>query len=268
MPPRPKLPEPHLERIAQVLGDAATGSELTRLFEAVSLVAPPEGNTKWKRIYAAMVERQREDGCSNVILAFIQTVLDPARFLDEQGRYDGLLSRVNEILAFHGYRLGANGKFKLIPDQAETIDEAKGRANRLRKTLSDRGIHPEVLRFCRAELLQENYFHAVLEATKSVFDRLRGMTGVELDGANLIDDTFRLREPRIALNSLRSESEQSEQKGFANLLKGVYGCFRNPTAHTPRINWGITEADALDLLTVVSYCHRRLDAAVVLRKVT
>ena len=36
-------------------------------------------------------------------------------------------------------------------------------------------MHPDVLAFCRAELLQQNYFHAVLEASKSVADKLRSL---------------------------------------------------------------------------------------------
>lgn len=39
-------------------------------------------------------------------------------------------------------------------------------------------MHPDVLAFCRAELLQQNYSHAVLEASNSVADKLRTMTGV------------------------------------------------------------------------------------------
>ena len=56
-------------------------------------------------------------------------------------------------------------------------------------------------------------------------------------------------------------TEQSEQKGFANLVKGVFGTFRNVTAHAPKITWPISEQDALDLLSLVSYIHRRLDTA-------
>ena len=39
--------------------------------------------------------------------------------------------------------------------------------------------------FCRAELSQENYFHAVLEATKSVSDKIRCKTGLSGDGGEL-----------------------------------------------------------------------------------
>lgn len=45
-----------------------------------------------------------------------------------------------------------------------------------------------------------------------------------------------------------------------NLLKGMFGTFRNVTA--PKIHWNITEQDAMDLLTLCSLLHRRLDAAV------
>jgi len=65
----------------------------------------------------------------------------------------------------------------------------------------------------------------------------------------------------LAVNSLATSSERSEQSGFANLVRGTFGMFRNPTAHEARINWPMTKVDAEDLLTLVSMIHRRLDAA-------
>jgi uncharacterized protein (TIGR02391 family) len=118
-----------------------------------------------------------------------------------------------------------------------------------------------VLRFCRAELLQDNYFHAVFEATKSVAQKIRDKTGLTGDGSEIVDKAFGLKGPMLAINTLRTETEQSEQTGFANLVKGMFGTFRNPTGHAPKITWRIEEQDALDLLSLVSYIHRRLDAA-------
>ena len=68
--------------------------------------------------------------------------------------------------------------------------------------------------------------------------------------------------PRLAFNSLQTESERSEHTGLMNLIKGVFGAFRNTTAHAPRIHWNVTEHDALDVLTTLSLVHRRLDSAV------
>jgi uncharacterized protein (TIGR02391 family) len=113
------------------------------------------------------------------------------------------------------------------------------------------------------ELLQDNYFHCVLEATKSVAQKIRDKTGIEGDGATLVDQAFSIETALIALNTIQTESEQSEQKGFANLLKGIFGTFRNVLAHAPKISWAVNRIDAMDALTILSYIHRRLDEATV-----
>jgi hypothetical protein len=56
-----------------------------------------------------------------------------------------------------------------------TIAGAKARATHLRSLLESRGTHAEVFTYCRSELLQENYFHAVLEAVKGLAERIRKM---------------------------------------------------------------------------------------------
>ena len=120
-----------------------------------------------------------------------------------------------------------------------------------------------MLHFCKAELLQENYFHAVLEATKSVAEKIRQKSGLSSDGSELVDQVFGMKNgPKLAFNSLQTDSERSEHTGLMNLMKRLFGLFRNPTTHAPRITWMIKEQDALDLLTMVSFIHRRLDQAV------
>jgi uncharacterized protein (TIGR02391 family) len=145
---------------------------------------------------------------------------------------------------------------------ATTIPEAEQRAQLLRSALTARGVHADVLRFCRAELLADNYFHAVLEATKSIADKIRSRTGLTDDGAILVDHALCGDTPMLAINDLRTENEWSEQRGFANLVKGTFGMFRNPTAHAARILWAMDRSDAEDLLSLASLIHRRLDAAI------
>lgn len=114
------------------------------------------------------------------------------------------------------------------------------------------------------EVLKRAHFHACLEATKSIFDRLRTMTGVSGDGATLVDAALSLGKsgtPALAINSLQTQTQRDEQTGFANLVKGLGGLYRNPTAHDPRLSRSISDDELLDVLTMVSMVHRRLDGA-------
>jgi uncharacterized protein (TIGR02391 family) len=128
--------------------------------------------------------------------------------------------------------------------------------------LARRDVHPDVLAFCRAELLQQNYFHAVLEASKSVADKLRSLAGATGDGSPLVDALcFPAAGPRVRFNSLATDWERSEQSGIATLMKGLFSTFRNPVAHAPKVAWSTSRSDALDMLTLASMLHRRLDKA-------
>jgi uncharacterized protein (TIGR02391 family) len=131
--------------------------------------------------------------------------------------------------------------------------------------LEQRGVHTDVLEFCRAELLQEDYFHAVLETTKSLSAKFREKSGLTTDAAELAMSAFGLGKadiPYLAFNSLQIETHKSEQRGLMNLFVGMFGTFRNVTAHGEKLTWDVTEQDALDLLTLVSMLHRRLDASI------
>lgn len=257
----PLFDEEMIRQIAEILQHAATHGQFNEIFASCG-IDEQDGGSKPRRIRSNLSARQRRDGCGNNVAHFIQVVMSPVRFAGRLEEFEGFRHDLNEVLAFAGLHLGENGKLRAVT-AAQTIDEARERAGRLRAELQRRGVHPEVLKFCRAELLQQNYFHAVLEATKSVAEKIRDRTGLTGDGVEIIDAAFGLKGPRLAINSLRTETEQSEQRGFANLLRGTFGTFRNATAHAARITWPVSEADALDLLSLVSYLHRRLDAAVI-----
>ena len=113
--------------------------------------------------------------------------------------------------------------------------------------------------------MENNYFHAVFEAVKSVADKIRRLSGETNDGSPLVDAVFSINNPILIINDLITETEKSEQKGFANLLKGFFGMFRNTLAHEPKIKWEIKEFDALDVMTLASLFHRRLDNATRIR---
>lgn len=254
------FPEMRLEDLARAVAESLSHAQFTTIFGSLALQAPSEG-PRWHRILVALLERQRRDGCGNNVGAFVERVLDPANFLGRAREFEDLRSSVNMLLAFHGLEVGTDGKLKKT-SVVTTLSQAEDRAGRLRSELRRRNVHEDVLRFCRPELVDKNYFHAVLEATKSVAEKLRSKTGLTCDGSELAQKALGGKQPLLAINSLVSDTERSEQSGFANLLVGTFGMFRNPTAHSPKVTWAISEEEALDLLSLVSLLHRRLDRAV------
>lgn len=265
MPAIPSFDESVLQKLCDVLADTntgLTGAAIARALAQCSIADLDPTITKRHRLFAALFQRQRTDRCANNVIAFLRVVMNPVRYVGSHEYYETYRADVNRVLCFAGYTVTERGEVESVT-AARTLTEAEERAGRLRAELLRRRVHPDVLLFCRAELLDKNYFHAVFEATKSVAEKIRQKAGVMGDGAEIVDTAFGLAKgmPLLALNTLQTETEQSEQKGFANLVKGMFGTFRNVTGHAPKIHWPITEQDALDLLTLVSLIHRRLDGA-------
>lgn len=256
----PAFPEGQIEALAKVLGECASGTDISRVLDDRGVRDESGESTKWRRLYRIFLTIQAQDKCSNRILDFIRALLTPARFVGKNDEFELRRKELNVVLAFSGLDYGADGHFRAV-NNARTLDEAEQRAQTLRAKFKGRRLHPEVLRYCRNELLQENYFHAVFEASKGLAQRIREMSGVSLDGAALVDRVFAIERPVLAINSLQTETERSEHKGFAALLKGCFGAVRNPLAHEPKILWQ-GEEDAADYLSLISLLHRKLDEAV------
>jgi uncharacterized protein (TIGR02391 family) len=248
-----------------VLADTSTGltgSEIGYLLADSHIPDLDPGSTNWKRLLNALVGFQNEHQVGNHVVVFITRAMNPASYTDRPDVFRLRRDRLNAVLAFSGKQLGEDGKVRRT-DPAATIDQALERANRLHAALVQRSVHPDVLKFCTAELLKENYFHAVFEAMKSITAKLRSCSGRSGDGAELVHDCFGMKhgEPLLAINSLTTETLRGEQRGFVSLLKGLYGTIRNPLAHDPKVEWDVNEQDALDILTMISLVHRKLDKA-------
>lgn len=267
----PTIDAATLEALCAVLGDTGdglTGSEIGALLRHCQIADVAPGITKRHRLYEALAARQEHDGVANNVIAFVQAALHPARYVGKSQLFEERQASLNGVLALAGLRVDEEGRVATA-QRARTASEAEQRAGRLRAELVRRQVHADVLKACRAELLEENYFHAVLEATKSMAEKVRQLSGLPLDGSELVDEAFgtrdrdrRPRNPILALNTLRSISEQSEQRGMMHLMKGIFAVFRNPTAHELKARWAVDEREALDLLTMVSVVHRRLEGAV------
>lgn len=255
------IPEGALEHLARELDSAFTHGQWTDLFVRAGIDNDGTGS-KWHRIHSSLRDRQRRDGASNAVVHFLQVVLAPSNFLGRGDELKGLRRTTNEALSFVGVAMAEDGSLRRVPI-AKTVDEAERRADRLAAELRRRNVHADVLRFCHAELLAEDYFHATFEAAKSVADKIRALTGLALDGTRLVDEAFALSGagPYLLVNALRDDTDRSEHQGIANIARGLFGVFRNVPAHRPRVHTPMNEQEAFDLFTLASYLHRRLDAA-------
>lgn len=255
-----------LEAACRILADTTQGlkgDEIRHILADMKLEDPDPAMTKWKRLYNAIAAAQNKHQVGNHLIMFINRAMAPSRYLRDPQLFSWRRDGLNVVLAFSGFTVREDGKVGRTSKES-TLNGAIARAGRLKATLEQRGTHPEIFKYCQAELLQDNYFHAVFEAIKGLGQRLREMSGLTSDGADLVQQALSVKAPVIALNSLVTETEQSEQKGITNLMIGLFGAVRNPAAHSPKVVWAMPEQDALEVLALVSYLHRKLDTATVL----
>jgi hypothetical protein len=146
-----------LEAIAAALGDTSdglTGSEIAHLLATCSIADVDPTLTKRHRLYNAFVKEQNQRQDRTRILGFIRHSMKPARFVKFPERFESRRTQLNEALAFAGLAVDASGTLAAV-EQARTLSEAQRRAQELRADLTTRGVHPDVLRFCREELLAD-----------------------------------------------------------------------------------------------------------------
>ena len=261
---RVKLEASHIRAIAEAISGPPGGlthSDIDYFLRDKGLPSERDGLNKWQRLFNGFADAINKNQNPAIVVSAIEYTLSPSRFFGQSDNLEPLRQGVNEPLALLGLAVTDEGRV-IQSKRVTTLSQAERRARELRSDLTARGVHPDVLKFCKAELLNDNYFHAVLEATKSIAHKMRERTGLLDDGAPLADFVFGGDKPILVINAFHSKSEKDEQKGFCNLLKGIFGMFRNPTAHEAKINWTISKQDAEDLLSLVSLAHRRIDEAV------
>lgn len=253
----------HLESICQMIAetdDGLKGSEIGKILADCQMKDTDPTLTKWKRLYNSFVESQNRLRNSNEILQFIRHAMHPTRYFGQDEIFQRRLNELNKRLSFIGIKMTDSATYENV-SKANTLSEAQQRASHYKYKLEIRNVHPDIVKYCNAELLTENYFHSIFEAVKSVAERIRTMTGLYADGNVLADVAFSTAAPLIRINLLRDDTERSEHIGFCNLIKALFGLIRNPTAHTPKIKFTIDEEEALDIMTMVSFVHRKLDKA-------
>lgn len=249
-----------LRNLSDILAGMLTHTKITEHLSSAGISETGQGTNKTDRIFYALKARQTQDRCGNNVLAFVSRLLNPKRYGDE-AIFEEDRSRINEKLVYEGIEIDKSGQPRQVV-KAKTISDAKLRSLKIKEKVHGIGIHQDLLPYCEAEWLKENYFHAILEITKSVAERLRQKSGYSSDGADLVDDCFGLgkdKQPMLAFNTLQTPSDESEHKGFGNFCKGFFSMYRNPKAHNPKILEDTQITQMTEVLVVATIIHNKLD---------
>ena len=249
-----------LERLAQVIGDHFTGSEITRLFHRAGHThIAHDGGTKWRFVAFAFEGLQRRDGAPHGVLSVVKRAASPEGWVGRRDQFEGLLAGCNAVLEFYGLKLSDEGKLFRVGRSATTVARDKSDDQ---LAFDGRQFHPSVLKHSRAHFYRGAYFHAVFEACKALDTSVRLATQSDKSGQPLMSEALSLT-GKVKVNAQQTVSERDEQQGIMFLCMGLMNAVRNPQAHEPELHWPMSREDALDVLAMISFLFRKLQSSVV-----
>lgn len=260
-----------IEAISRCLGDHLTNSEITSMFQRLNFTDHyTQGGikpSKWIRINESISEICSKTGKVRPVFDAIEYTSKPHRHTNDLEKWGSLKKNINSVLLFKGYELKDDGKIHLTKI-IKTASEAQKRLKSLQEEISSLQLHFQVTKYCTEELLYKDYFHAVFEACKGLFDRIRELSNLSLDGYPLIDKAFNIDkkpyQPRIFIrgNKLSTQDEKNQYYGLVNSIKVCLYLYRNHQAHIPKIYDEMSLKDAMRGLITVSLAHELLDHCV------
>lgn len=257
-----------IENISKKLGEVITGYEITQLLSRLDFFDHDTHNqrrdlsTKWRRLAHSISHEYKIKKTEKPLIQVIEEIMHPVRFTSEESveTWQQIKKDINISLSLYGFELGDNGKVSIV-QASKTHSEAINRYKHLVEKLEASNVHKQALKFCKPELLKENYFHAIHEASKSTLHRIQALTFSNLDGTKLIEKAFSQSNPAVILkgNHLSTLTEKSEYNALKHLLLTINYFYRNPTSHTPKIYDPKVEQDAVIALLMISQAHFLLD---------
>ncbi|MCD2257402.1 TIGR02391 family protein [Lactobacillus sp. CC-MHH1034] len=261
-----------IENISKVLGEYTTGGKITSMFHALKLVDFDETEnrgittTKWRRLNESITYKCSITKNAKPFFETIEYIMRPQNFLDKPNVWHNGLHDINAQLIFYGYELTDAGKIVHIKS-VSSFSDAQNRLKSFSNKLDEINIHPEVKKYCQKEFLEEDYFHAVFEASKGLLQRVRNLSELSEDGQQLIDVALNRNRPVILIkgNKLETKTELSQYNGLKELLKAIIFLYRNPQAHIPKLYDSTSVDDAVSAFSVISVAQSILDKCINVR---
>ncbi len=252
-----------LEKLAKIIGERYSGSEITELFRKAGFPnVQHDRSTKWKFVYASLEELQKQANGPYNVVKVIEKLCDPQEYFGRAEYRKSIVEKVNEILAFYSLEVSSEtGKIAVKSNPSPTLRPQRSKAEEM---FDSRNFHPEVQKHARSLFVEGKHFHAVFECCKAFDKYVREKSEIDKYGADLMGAALSLKGP-LKINTQCTETERNEQEGIMHLCIGLMRAIRNPEAHEPELNWSITQEDALDILSLISFLWRKIDGAVIWR---
>ncbi|HEU5269355.1 MAG TPA: TIGR02391 family protein [Jatrophihabitans sp.] len=246
-----------LEEAARSIGDTYTASQLPRYLResGLSADAVPGSVTGDKWEYVFDVLSSLHDGGSaarRTLREFLGGWLE--------GRYHtppraDVRKRIVALLAQQGWHV-RDGRLVI----GERVYAEAGIVSPLAREARLAALHAEI-RQVTERFVDDHLDVAIFEAFKAINNRVKEMTGLDLDGSKLMDAVFGPANPRIRFADSDTETGRSLQQGLHFLFKGAVQGIRNPDAHEQFKP--LDEEEGLETLMFASMLMRRLDRAYV-----
>jgi len=214
---------------------------------------PPQAGTSEDDVNAvlAALDRWGSEG-RRILRSFL------GRWLDDRlhtGPSNDLRVTLIEQLARQGWYLNDDRLVTGEPATGQRVPSPVLREARLA------ALHPRVASIAARYIGTGLHAEAVFESMKAVVNRVKDMTGLDLDGVPLMNKAFSADRPHLDLGgSTSSTSRQNVHAGYRSLFVGAVQAIRNPSAHE-RLNT-MDEDDAFEQLNLASLLMRRLDQAI------
>lgn len=249
-----------LEEIARSIGDTYTAAQLPRYLRESGLPAealpPSVPGDKWQYVFDVLSALHEGGSAARRSLReFIGGWLD--------GRYHApplaeVRKRIVSLLGQQGWYI-CDGRLVT----GERIHVEPGTVTPLGRDARLAALHAEI-RQVTERFIEEHLDVAIFEAFKSINNRVKRMTGLDLDGSKLMTAAFSGTSPQIRFADISSETGRNIQQGLHFLFLGAVQGIRNPDAHEQFKP--LDDEEGLEVLAFASMLMRRLDHAQVLQE--
>ena len=247
-----------LEEVARAIGETYSGSQLPRFLSDSGVpsefIPPSVDGSKWSWVLN-ILERLHDGGSAarRTLHEFIGGWLE--------GRYGmppvpDVKRRVVALLGQQGWHV-KDGRLVI----GERTVDAAGLLTPLGRDVRLAALHSDVRTVASRYLEVGHPEVAIFEAFKAVNNRVKMMTGLDLDGSSLMGHTFADKNPLIILADLSTETGRNVQSGFRLMFMGAVQGIRNPEAHEQFQL--LDQEEGLEKLAFASMLMRHLDEATV-----